>query len=285
MVVKKLRIPEFGGRVGQSESVANRPDRPRHPSAGNLNEPRQAAPTQADDTTLSTLTYPTGAPFDPSRVRFGPGLADDILDRLIGAADGKRVLELGSGDGSNAIALAKAGARVIVVESSASRLAVARANAEAAGVRVEFHHSDLAELVNVRADRLDFCIAIYSLSTVADVSRVFRQVHRLLRPEAPMVISLPHPLEIQTSVGQPDDGTPVLSRSAFDDTRVLVGPQQTPIEAHRIADMVTALTRSNFRVDTVLEPPMGQADGGVFRAPRHQLIPATVIFRGRKLGT
>lgn len=266
--------------------MAHRPDRPRHPSAGNLNEPRVTTPSApANPSTLNTLIYPSGAPFDPSRVRFGPGLTDDTLERLIGSGDGKRVLELGCGDGSNAIALARQGARVIVVDSSASRLAVARTNAEAAGVRVEFHHSDLAELANVRADRLDFCIAVYSLSQVTDVSRVFRQVHRLLRPEAPFVISLPHPLEIQT-VGAPDgESGPQLMRSSFDDSRVLVGAEQIPVEAHRIADMVTALTRSNFRVDAVLEPEMGAGDNGVFRSPRHAWVPATVIFRGRKQGT
>lgn len=269
------------------KNVAHRPDRPRHPSAGNLNEPRTApAPTPAGNPSVGTLTYPIGAPFDPSRVHFGPGLDDEALERLIGSGENKRVLELGCGDGSNAIALARQGARVIVVDPSASRLEVARRNAEEAGVRVEFHHSDLAELAGVRADRLDFCIAIYSLSQVDDVARVFRQVHRLLRPEAPFVISLPHPLELQTfeSDMRGDDG-PRLTRSAFDDSRVLVGPERIPVEPHRISDIVTALTRSNFRVDAVLEPPMGAGDGGVFRAPRHRWVPATVIFRGRKQGT
>ena len=278
-------VPDRAGSIGQSENVAQRPQRRRHPSAGNLNEPPEVVAASVPETSLSTLTYPVGAPFNPTRVRFGPGLADEALDRLIGTPEGKRILELGAGDGSNAIALARRGARVFVVDSSAERLAVARANADTAGVRVEFRHSDLAELADVRADRLDGCLAVYSLARVVDVARVFRQVHRLLRTEAPLVVSLPHPLELLTHDSSPNEGPPTLTRSAFDDSRIFVGPEQIPVEPHHTADIVTALTRSSFHVDAVLEPPMGSADGDVFRAPRHDYIPATAIYRGRKLGT
>jgi SAM-dependent methyltransferase len=231
---------------------------------------------------LSTLAYPDGAEFDPTSVRFGPGLTDESLERLIGNGDGKRVLELGCGDGSNAIALARQGARVIVVDSSAARLSVARANAEAADVRIEFHHSDLADLAFVRADQIDLCLAIYSLAEVADVSRVFRQVHRVLRTEALFVISLPHPLEMMVEA-DPESDVVRLARSAFDDRRIAVADGSRHIEPHRITDIFTALGRSNFRVDTLLEPPV-DADDEAFASPVHEWVPATVIFRGRKQG-
>ena len=259
--------------------------KPRHPSAGNLGD-RPLRPGNDDATGgVSTLGYPAGAPFGASRVRLGPGLDDESLDRLVGNVDGKRILELGCGDGSNAIALARGGARVIVVEPSATRLAAARRAAEAHEVRVEFHHSDLADLAFVRGDQIDLCLAVYSLSEVGDVSRVFRQVHRVLRTEAPMLISLPHPLEIMCEKDPADDGAR-LKRSAFDDTLVAVEVDEGTMSVypHRITDMFTTLGRSNFRVDTLLEPKMTSTAATPFDTRLHSWCPATVIYRARKQG-
>lgn len=230
----------------------------------------------------SPLAYPDAAPAS-DRVRFGPGLDDEHLARLVvgGIGEGRRVLELGCGDGSNAVALARQGARVIVVDTSAARLASARQRADADDVRIEFHHGDLADLAFVRADQIDLCLALYSLNEVADVSRVFRQVHRVLRTEAPMVISLPHPSAMCVEA-DPDGGAPILVRSAFDPSPYSVPGTERRIEAHRISDVFTALGRSNFRVDTLVEP-QATADA-TYSNGLEEWIPSTVIIRGRKQG-
>lgn len=257
--------------------------RPRHPSAGNLGD-RPTLVTPATEGSAPTIGYPAGATFDPSVVRLGPGLVDEAVGRLVGTGEGRRVLELGCGDGGNAIALARQGARVIVVDSSASRLAEARKNADAHDVRVEFHHGDLADLAFVRADQIDLCLAVYSLAEVADVSRVFRQVHRVLRTEAPMVISLPHPLHTMTEPDPAASGRARLSRSAFDRSRIEVPGAGTHVEAHRITDIFTSLGRSNFRVDALLEPPTDPTAAQGFDTTLHEWVPATVVIRGRKQG-
>ena len=283
MAQQPPRKSSGNGSAGGGGSSTGSSSRPRHPSAGNLGDRPTLVDPTSPTTALSTLAYPVGAVFDPTAVRLGPGLTDESIDRLVGNGDGRRILELGCGDGSNAIALALQGARVIVVDSSAARLAVARNHAEEHGVRIEFHHGDLADLAFVRADQIDLCLAVYSLAEVADVSRVFRQVHRVLRTEAPFVISLPHPLELMAE-GDPDADGVRLRRSAFDHSRVVVPGLSTPIEAHRITDIFTALTRSNFRVDALLEPPMDPSAEGGFASPIHEWVPATAIIRGRKQG-
>ncbi len=281
-------IPVRDGAIGQSGQVGERPGtsssakRPRHPSAGNLD----AVPMLVDDDSapaLSPLAYPNGARFDPTVVHVGPGLSDEAVGRLVGGGEGRRILELGCGNGSNAVALARQGARVIVVDSSATRLAAARARADDNGVRIELHHGDLADLAFVRADQIDVCLAAYSLSEVADVARVFRQVHRVLRTEAPMVVSLPHPLAIIAD-GDPDKDGVRLSRSSFDRTRVAADGAPSPIEPHRITDIFTAFTRSNFRVDVLLEPQVEPSADPAFALPAHAWIPPTLVIRGRKQG-
>ena len=104
------------------------------------------------------------------------------------------MLELGIGGGAGTVAMARAGARVIAVEPSTARLRRTRALADEAEVRVELHQADLADLAFIRADSVDLCVSIYAMAREHDLSRVFRQVHRVLRPDGVFLVSLPHPV-------------------------------------------------------------------------------------------
>lgn len=240
----------------------------RHPSAGNLGR-RPALVAPADE----PIEAPAPSAAQQREVELGPGVTDDAATRLVGNTEGKRVLDLGCGNGGNAIAMARAGAKVIAVDSSVERLSAARRAADEAGVRIEFHHGDIADLPFVRADQIDLAIAVGSLGDVADIARVFRQVHRVLRTEAPFVISVAHPWALVTDRSAP----PRLERSAFD-AAPLAGNDGAPVHPHRVTDLITELVRSNFRPDAVLEPPSNLTD------PRAPWIPLTLIVRGRKQG-
>lgn len=262
---------------------------PRHPSAGNLATRPTAVSDPIAPEPVPHLAFPFG--LDPGDlpevgvgVVMGPGLDTDTTSRLIGSLDGKRVLELGCGTGANAVAMTRAGARVIVVEPILRRLAEARALAEVAEVKIEFHHGDFADLAFVRGDQVDLAISSYGLVATEDLGRVFRQVHRVLRSEAPLVISLPHPAAIghQFEGG----GGPMMIRTQFDATTVSweSDDQSGVIIPQRLADVFTMLTRSDFRVDTLLEPMALETAAGPYWTPLGEWMPLSVIYRGRKLG-
>ena len=268
----------------QDRLPGTKPSR-RHPSAGNLTarpelvrEP-PAPPSRPAFTFPFALDEPTTGQF----VRYGPDLDDEALARLIGNVSGKRVLDLGCGFGSNSIALARAGAHVVAVDQSATRLAIARANADEAEVRIEFHHADPADLAFVRAERMDACIAVYSVAGVDDVARLFRQVHRVLRADKPFVVSLPHPMSLLVD----DDERPRVIQAA-DDPSPLIWPGDDETEGvsvlpHSISDVVQSLRSSNFRLDQILEPTSEpRSAASRYWTPVRRLIPSTVIFRTRK---
>ena len=139
--------------------------------------------------------WPTTPPSPTARVcRPRPSSASAETSR------GKRVIELGGG--SNAVSLARLGARVLVVEPSPEEVTRGRREAEAADVRIEFHESDLADLGFATSGSVDLVISTGSLGHVDDISRVFRQVHRVLRQRQPFVLSLPHPLTAALEGGE-----------------------------------------------------------------------------------
>lgn len=180
---------------------------------------------------------------------YGPGTPPESELRLLGPLAGKRVLVLGCTDPDAAVALAVQEAKVVGVDPSADRIAEARIRTDRAGVQAELHHVDLAELAFVRAATIDAAVAVLSLAEVDDLDRVFRQVHRVLRPQGPLVLSLPHPAAVLTE-----------GRSWFE---------------RSVADVFTALVRTSFGVDVLLEPL--PAPGARF--------PRTLVVRGRKLGS
>jgi SAM-dependent methyltransferase len=235
--------------------------------------------------TRFSLAGAAGATLDADAVRYGPGLPTEDELRLLGHVEGRRVLELACGAGASAVALAKAGARVIAIDVNARNLDDTRERAEREGVRVETHHGPLAELAFVRADTIDAALSTYGLATVADLDRVFRQVHRVLRTDRPFVFSLPHPAFVMLD---PAGGEPLLRRAWWDPSPVTWSTGATGDEPDRsitLGTLFSALGRAGFAVDAVLEPPADRAGAGDAWSEAMRWVPPTLVVRARKLGT
>ena len=223
---------------------------------------------------------------------YGPFVADERELRLLGNVAGRRVLVLGCGDGGPAVALAAVGARVIAVDPSAEAVAVTRRAAALRHAAVDVQARDLAELAFVRAESIDVAVSVGALAAVADLLRVFRQVHRVLRVEGTVVMSVPHPI-----LGCLADD----ARSGPDEVRLVrrygapVSASQRSSPAHTTEALVTALTRVGFRVEALLEllaRPPAAADGATPTGPADATgwstlldrLPATLVLRARKTG-
>lgn len=208
--------------------------------------------------------------------RYGPDIPTEAELKLCGNLEGKRVLELGTGSQA-AVAFAKQGAHVVAVDSSSDRLAGLRQRADAEEVKVEFHESDLADIAFVRADSIDLAFSSYAFDDVDDLNRVFRQVHRVLRQDCPLVFSVSHP-----SYAMIDDSAedPLLvRRSYFERSTDGEKPHRT------ISELFTGLIRSNFRVDTILEPsPANAGPRSSDWRETFKYVPRTLIIRARKEG-
>lgn len=221
---------------------------------------------------MSTWTrYTTAADYGQRRpttsLELGPGDVEGLDRRLLGDVDGMRILDLGSGAGHSAVALASQGARVVAIDADESQVALTRESAERAEVHVEVHHADLADLAFLHADIFDAVIAVHSLAAVSDVGRVFRQTHRLLKADRPIVITLPHPAALMVT-----SDSPKTISSSYSDSKPL-GEGHYLTHRHGIGHVFTQLNRANYRPDTLIEPTSNGAH------------PASVVYRARKIGT
>jgi SAM-dependent methyltransferase len=205
------------------------------------------------------------------------GTATDEAVRLLGRVRGRRLLELGCGKGEAAVAFARDGATVIGVDGSADHIARARAAAERAEVRLELHTADLADLAFLRADSIDLAFSDGAVGEAADLGRLFRQVHRVLRHGAPFVFTLPHPVTLGTVTEEAGEGSLPLGRTYV--TGSYFDPAADGTPRHMLTTVFTGLVRTGFRVDALLEPePAGTKEA-------RALLPDVVIWRARKEGS
>jgi len=214
-------------------------------------------------------------------VAYGPDIPGETELRLLGDLKGKRVLDLGCGSGAGAIAVAKQGAIAIAVDGSADNLAAAKRAGDENEVRIEFHQADLADLAFVRADTIDVVLSVWSLAHVEDLNRVFRQVHRVMKTNAPFVFSLPHPAYDMID----DDAEPPVVRRSYFDTAPVTNEDGSVDYPRATSEVITGLVRANFRVDWLLEPePASGGHRSGFWRETFAMVPRTLVIRARKEG-
>lgn len=186
-------------------------------------------------------------------ISYGPDLPTEADLRLCGDVTGKRVLVLGD-VGATAVAFARTGARTIALAPSSPAIDEARGLAEEAEVHVELHVGELADLGFLTSASVDVVFSTQASQT-DDLSRLVRQVHRVLREHGVFVVAVPHPALALTRVAS-------LSKGYWGNG------------GRTLTTYFTTLTRNGFAVDVLLEPePAGGA-----------LAPPVLVARGRKLG-
>jgi len=206
------------------------------------------------------MSDPTSVVTDGRAVSYGATVANDDELRVCGEVRGKRVLELGLfGTVPNCVAMAQRGARSIAIDPSRENVQRARQAARNADVVVEFHDGELADLGFLMNAAVDLAVCVHHITLDTDIARLFRQVHRVLRPEAGFVFALPHP------VSTIFDGADPTARRRYGDMSPTIG------------DLTMALQRANFTIDVMHE-----------LTPLHQpnaVVPSTLVVRARKLGS
>ena len=121
------------------------------------------------------------------RVRFGGPigalLLDDqerVLRDFLGDLPGRRVIDVGTGTGRAAIALARLGAQVMGVDASAHMLDVARKRATQAGVSIAFERDD-AHALPFAAGTFDHAVSLRVLMHTPDWRRCLGELCRVAR--------------------------------------------------------------------------------------------------------
>src|SRR5439155_1726602 len=107
-----------------------------------------------------------------------------------------------------------------------------------------------------------------------------RQVHRVLKPNAPLVFSLPHPA--YDMIDDDADEPLLVRRSYFDHSPIDYqwnGISFTDYH-HTIADIFMGLHRASYRVDVIMEPePSASGPRSQFWREAFRYVPRTLVVQ------
>jgi len=153
------------GRPGDTEHRSDDPSRP----------PGQVSPESYDTWRLTRLGSVTKA------------RELELIFQLAGPLQGRRLLDVGCGDGMYLVEAARRGAQVSGVDMSQAMLIVARRRAADASVKVELNRGDIQALP-FEDDTFDIVTAITVLCIAPDPQQAVDEMARVLTPGGRLVI-------------------------------------------------------------------------------------------------
>ncbi len=112
---------------------------------------------------------------------------------LLGNVEGKQLLELGCGEGGYARALALAGAQVTVVDGSPTLIEIAKKRALEKGLIITHLVRNANSLNGLEDGSFDMVLAAMSLMDIEDYRGSISEIHRVLKNEGELLMSITHP--------------------------------------------------------------------------------------------
>jgi malonyl-CoA O-methyltransferase len=195
-------------------------------------------------------------------------LEEPVVREALGDVRGLAVLDLGCGTGRHSLWLSAAGAEVTAVDFSEGMLGEARRKPGAAAVRFLVH--DLHTPLPFDAAAFDRVVSGLVLEHLSDLSFVFGEARRVLKPGGRAVVSAMHPAMCLRGV-----------EARFTDpaTGEKVAPGSV---AHGLGGFVMAAVRAGFGLEAIVERAPDAAFAARYpRAERYVDWPMLVVLRLR----
>jgi ubiquinone/menaquinone biosynthesis C-methylase UbiE len=120
-------------------------------------------------------------------------LSGPALKRMVGNVKGKRVLDIGCGEGYFSRFFAKAGAKVIGIDLSESLIKAAMEEEEKHPLGVKYFVADAAELTMLDSESFDVVYCHMALDDMADYEGAIAEVSRVLKIRGRFILVMEHP--------------------------------------------------------------------------------------------
>jgi len=112
---------------------------------------------------------------------------------MLGDVSGRRILDLGCGEGGYSRQLKRRGANLIGVDGSETLVRIARERAAAEKLEIPFICANANALDTIANDSCDLVVAAMSLMDVEDYAGAVREIRRVLCTGGSLLMSITHP--------------------------------------------------------------------------------------------
>ncbi len=220
----------------------------------------------------------------------------DPLGWLGGNIRGWKVLCLAAGGGRQSALYASAGADVTVFDLSAAMLELDRRVAQQRRLSIRVAQGSMDRLEGIANGAFDLVIHPVSTCYLPDVSSVFAEVSRVLRPGGLYVSQHKSPISLQASVLRGPSGSYTIEHSYYRTDPVPVPSQSGAVAdrlrergaveyLHRLEQLIGGICRAGMVVEDFAEPQHAEPD-----APRNSfadragLIAPYLRIKARRMG-
>jgi ubiquinone/menaquinone biosynthesis C-methylase UbiE len=198
---------------------------------------------------------------------------------LLPELKGKRVLDAGCGPGHYARWMVEQGAQVVGIDLTPRMLEIARAQL---GDSVTLHRTDLNEpLPFLEDESFDIVLSALVCDYIRDWRRLFKEIHRVLRPEGVFVFSSQHPMMefVHHPVGSYFDTHYTTCK-----WRGFGEPFDMPYYQRSLSEQINPILEAGFILERILEPLPTDEFKRVDPKDYEKLMnePGFICFRARK---
>jgi ubiquinone/menaquinone biosynthesis C-methylase UbiE len=118
---------------------------------------------------------------------------DPVVKELLGSVKGKKVIEIGCGNGYFSRALANRGAKVTALDASSKMIAIAIAEEKKKPLGVVYLVRDAARLQGIKSGSFNLAVANMVFMDVVNIEAAIKEIGRVLKPGGRLVFSILHP--------------------------------------------------------------------------------------------
>jgi len=118
---------------------------------------------------------------------------DPVIFKLLGGVKGKKILEIGAGNGYFSRLLAKKGAKVTATDIASKLISFAQKEEKNNPLGITYLARNAAELRGVKNKSFDAVIANMCLMDIADAERATKEASRVLKKNGQFIFSVTHP--------------------------------------------------------------------------------------------
>ncbi|MCI6996318.1 MAG: class I SAM-dependent methyltransferase [Eubacterium sp.] len=113
--------------------------------------------------------------------------------KYIGDVEGKKILDLGCGEGGYSRELSKRGAQVVSIDCSEKAIEYARSLAKKDNLQIEHHVRNSNDLFDIESEQFDIVLCSMMLMDCEDFEGTLREVVRILKSNGRLFASVLHP--------------------------------------------------------------------------------------------